>query len=80
MTIFNEKSKDSFARTRLDELDVLINAAYVSGNKELSQQMQELRPDIEEFLQNLQSLVDPEDEKKYQDWISELVKNSDKNI
>ena len=60
MTIFNEKSKDAFVRTRLDELDVLINAAYVSGNKELSQQMQELRPDIEEFLQNLQSLVDRE--------------------
>lgn len=58
MTTFGKNAKNPAMRTRLDELDVMINAAIVSGDDKSEKELTELRKDLSDFFDSLEEIFD----------------------
>ena len=63
MTTFGKNAKNTGIRSKLDELDMFINAATVSGDKESAEKMTELRKELSDFFDDLKDIVDKDAEK-----------------
>lgn len=63
MTTFGKNAKNIGIRSRLDELDMFINAAIVSGDKKAAEEMTEIKKELSDFFDDLKDIVDENAEK-----------------
>jgi|LauGreDrversion4_2_1035121.scaffolds.fasta_scaffold1493822_1 hypothetical protein len=73
MTTYNSNAKPSEIKPQIVEIDKLINALDMSGNEEMANQLVEIKPAIEELIEDLSQLVDRGAQEKAQKLIAEQI-------
>lgn len=69
MTTYGKGAQKVAAQAKLDELEVLINAAEVAGDKKAVKQLNELYSELSRIFDDLYSLVDKKAEKRFQETL-----------